>query len=228
MILPFVAIKGALLGEHCRLAIEFEQASEAEVVERAREGDEAALSEIVRRFGPRVFRVASRFFHQRAAVEDAAQEIFLKAFAELEGFRGSGSFEGWMTRIATNTCLNLVRSAGRRPELTTADLNDDESDWLDRQMAGDAVGKRTVEDRLVASDLAERLLETLPAEDRLIVTMIDGQEASIKEVAESTGWSEAKVKVRAHRARKQMREALNKLWNVGRKQLGSPVKQGTK
>lgn len=189
------------------------------MVERAREGDEAALSEIVRRYGSRVFGVASRFFRQRAAVEDAAQEIFLKAFAELDGFRGSGSFEGWMTRIATNTCLNLVRSATRRPELATADLDDDQSDWLDRQMANVAGREHTVEDRLVASDLAERLLETLPVEDRLIVTMIDGQEASIKEVAETTGFSEANIKVRAHRARKRMREALDKLWSGGRKQI---------
>jgi RNA polymerase sigma-70 factor (ECF subfamily) len=190
------------------------------VVEGARQGDEAAFGEIVRRFGPRVFRVANRFFHQRAAVEDAAQEIFLKAFAELDGFRGGGSFEGWMTRIATNTCLNLVRSATRRPELATADLNEDESEWLDRQMAGAAAGEHTVEDRVVAADLAGRLLATLPAEDQMIVTMIDGEEASIKEVAETTGWSEANVKVRAHRARKRMREAVDKLWFAGRNKLG--------
>jgi RNA polymerase sigma-70 factor (ECF subfamily) len=190
------------------------------VVEGARRGDEAAFGEIVRRFGPRVFRVANRFFHQRAAVEDAAQEIFLKTFAELDSFRGGGSFEGWMTRIATNTCLNLVRSAGRRPELATADLDQDQNEWLDRQMAGAAMGEHTVEDRVVAADLAGRLLATLPAEDQMIVTMIDGEEASIKEVAETTGWSEANVKVRAHRARKRMREAVDKLWFAGRKKLG--------
>lgn len=164
-----------------------------------------------------MFRVANRFFHQRTAVEDAAQEIFLKTFAELESFRGGGSFEGWMTRIATNTCLNLLRSAGRRPELATAELNDDQSEWLDRQMANTVSTEHTVEDRVVAADLAGRLLETLPAEDRMIVTMIDGEEASIKEVAETTGWSEAKVKVRAHRARKRMRDAVEKLWLGGRK-----------
>ncbi|MEO6392906.1 MAG: RNA polymerase sigma factor [Pyrinomonadaceae bacterium] len=171
---------------------------------------------MMRRFGPRVFQVARRFFHQSTAVEDAAQEIFLKAFSALDGFSGSGSLEGWLTRIATNTCLNLVRGAGRRPELATADLTQTETDWLDQSAAAHSGREHTVEDRLAASDLAGRLLESLSAEDRLVVMMIDGEEASIKEVAASTGWSESKVKVRAFRARKKMREAVEKLLSAGR------------
>jgi RNA polymerase sigma-70 factor (ECF subfamily) len=121
-----------------------------------------------------------------------------------------------MTRIATNTCLNLLRGAGRRPEFSAADLTDDDSEWLDRQLAAATFGEHTVEDRVVAADLAGRLLDSLGAEDRMVVTMIDGEEASVKEVAATTGWSEAKVKVRAHRARKRMRETVEKLLSAGR------------
>ena len=67
------------------------------------------------------------------------------------------------------------------------------------------------EQKLVAVDLAERLLKTLSPEDRLALTMIDGEGASVNEVAELTGWSESKVKVRAFRARKKARESLEKL-----------------
>jgi RNA polymerase sigma-70 factor (ECF subfamily) len=163
----------------------------------------------MRRYSPRVFRVASRFFRQRSLVEEAAQEVFLKAYTQLKSFEGRGSLEGWLTRIATNTCLNMIRAARRRPELTVSDLTEEQNEFLDRQTsvnAGDAL-----ENKLVAADLAERLLETLPAEDRLALTMIDGEDASVKEVAETTGWSESKVKVRAFRARKKMREAMAKL-----------------
>jgi RNA polymerase sigma-70 factor (ECF subfamily) len=55
------------------------------------------------------------------------------------------------------------------------------------------------------------VLETLTPEDRLALTMIDGEGASVNEVAEATGWSESKVKVRAFRARKKAREILEKL-----------------
>jgi RNA polymerase sigma-70 factor (ECF subfamily) len=155
-----------------------------------------------------VFSVASRFFRQRSQVEDAAQEVFLKAFTQLGSFEGRGSMEGWLTRIATNTCLNIVRGSKRRPELTVSDLTEDESGWLDHQLA-DSTG--SVENDVVAADLADRLLGTLSPEDQQTLLMIDGENASVKEVTEATGWSESKVKVRAFRARKKVRETLEKL-----------------
>ena len=144
-------------------------------------------------------------------MEEAAQEVFLKAFTQLGSFEGRGSLEGWLTRIATNTCLNMVRSSKRRPEMTVSDLTDDEQSWMDQQSAGDGVEQASVENSLVAADLADRLLAVLPPEDQQALLMIDGEDASIKEVAEATGWSESKVKVRAFRARKKLREAMEKL-----------------
>jgi len=63
--------------------------------------------------------------------------------------------EGWLTRIATNTCLNMIRGSKRRPELTVSDLTEDESSWLDQQL-NEKVG--SVENEIVAADLADRLL----------------------------------------------------------------------
>lgn len=165
--------------------------------------------------------MASRFFRQRSLVEEAAQEVFLKAYTQLESFEGRGSFEGWLTRIATNTCLNMIRSSKRRPELTVSDLTDDEQSWLDQQSAGDGRAQVSVENSLVAADLADRLLAVLPPEDQQALLMIDGEDASIKEVAEVTGWSESKVKVRAFRARKKLREAMEKLLNHTGKRVDS-------
>lgn len=167
----------------------------------------------MRRYSPRVFSVASRFFRQRSLVEEAAQEVFLKAFTQLGSFEGRGSFEGWLTRIATNTCLNMVRGAKRRPESSVSDLTEDENSWLEQHSAGDGNEQPSVENALVATDLADRLLSVLPPEDQQALLMIDGEDASIKEVAEATGWSESKVKVRAFRARRKLREAMEKLLN---------------
>lgn len=162
--------------------------------------------------------MASRFFRQRSLVEEAAQEVFLKAYTQLGSFEGRGSLEGWLTRIATNTCLNMVRGAKRRPEFTVSDLTEDENQWLDRQSAGDGSKQPSVENSLVAADLADRLLSVLSPEDQQALLMIDGEQASIREVAEVTGWSESKVKVRAFRARKKVREAMEKLLSYkGRK-----------
>ena len=181
-----------------------------DLARQAQAGDESAFEEIVRRYSPRVFSVASRFFRQRSLVEEAAQEVFLKAYTQLGSFEGRGSMEGWLTRIATNTCLNLVRGAKRRPEFTISDLTEDEHQWLEHH-SGEGNDGRSIETDVVAADLADRLLSVLPAEDQQALLMIDGEDASIKEVAAVTGWSESKVKVRAFRARRKLREAMEKL-----------------
>ena len=151
-------------------------------------------------------------------MEDAAQETFLKAYTQLASFEGRGSMEGWLTRIATNTCLNMLRGSKRRPELTVSDLSDDETGWMDQQLA-EAASERSFENNVVAADLADRLLGTLSPEDQQALLMIDGEDASIKEVAEVTGWSESKVKVRAVRARRKVREAMEKLLSYRDKQV---------
>jgi RNA polymerase sigma-70 factor (ECF subfamily) len=188
-----------------------------ELARAAREGDESAFEEIMRRYSPRVFRFAAKFFRQRSLVEEAAQEVFLKAFTELGSYEGRGSMEGWLTRITTNTCLNLLRSSKRRPELTLSDLSSDETNWLDTNLTAEAAAQyQSTERSLVAADLAGRVLQTLPADDQLVLTLIDGEEASVKEVVKLTGWSESKVKVQAFRARRKMREAIEKLLARGR------------
>ncbi|MFZ0060791.1 MAG: sigma-70 family RNA polymerase sigma factor [Pyrinomonadaceae bacterium] len=183
-----------------------------ELARSARAGDESAFEEIMRRYSPRVFRFASRFFRQRSLVEEAAQEVFLKAFTELDSFEGRGSMEGWLTRITTNTCLNLLRSAKRRPELTASDLTKDETAWLDSNMGAAARERHQASERsMVAADLTDRVLQTLSPDDQLVLMLVDAEENSVKDVVKLTGWSESKVKVQAFRARRRMREAVEKL-----------------
>ncbi|HYP29640.1 MAG TPA: sigma-70 family RNA polymerase sigma factor [Blastocatellia bacterium] len=173
---------------------------------------------MVRRYSPRVFQVAGRFFRQRAQVEEAAQEAFLRAYTQLSSFEGKGSFEGWLTRLTTNLCLNMVRSAKRRPESTAADLSEDESDWLENRLADVSTARHESSERgRAAADLAEKVLNDMSPDDRLVLMMIDGEENSVKEVSEMTGWSESKVKTQAFRARRRMREAVESLLGGRRK-----------
>ena len=189
-----------------------EQEEDLALVSLTLEGDEAAFAEIVRRYSPRVFQVASRFFRRRSDVEDAAQEVFLRAYTRLTDYAGRGSLEGWMTRIATTTCLNLLRDSKRRPEATINDLPEEEGDWLENQLADLSIERhRSTESGLVAADLADRALATLSPDDRLALILLDGVGTPIKQVAEMTGWSESKVKTQAFRARRRMREAVEKL-----------------
>lgn len=192
----------------------YKELSDLELARRSTDQDEAAFAEIVRRYSPRVFSFASRFFRQRSLVEEAAQEVFLKAFLQLKNYEGRGSLEGWLTRITTTTCLNLLRNARNKRELTVSDLNETEINWLDSRAVFAAEEKQsTDEERATAAELVNRVLDTLPPDDRLVLILMEAEGASIKEVAEITGWSESKVKVQAFRARRRMRESVEKLLN---------------
>lgn len=191
---------------------EYKNLPERELAIRAKQNDESAFGEIVRRYSPRVFRVASRFFPQYGLVEEAAQEIFLKAFIQTENFENRGSLEGWLTRIAVTTCLNIVRTNNKQPTQNFTDLTDDETAWLEDKITNVSFKDyKSEENKLIAADLLNRLFKTLPVEDALILTLIDGEGESIKGVCEITGWSESKVKIRAFRARKRIRDSLQKL-----------------
>jgi RNA polymerase sigma-70 factor, ECF subfamily len=204
-----------------------EQASDLQLAQLARAGDESAFAEIMRRYSPRVFQFASRFFRRRALVEEAAQEVFLKAFTQLSNYEGRGSMEGWLTRITTNTCLNMLRSWKRRPESIISDMTEDETTWLDNKLSDAAEERHRLNvNSLVAVDLATRVLETLSPDDRLVLMLVDGEDASIREVADMTGWSESNVKVRAFRARRRMREAVEQLLAGKRKNRKSLERAG--
>lgn len=125
-----------------RLAESYEQAPDTELVTLARQGDEAAFAEIVRRHSPRVFHTVSRFFRQHSQVEDAAQEVFLRLYTRLADYEARGSFAGWVTRIATTTCLNLLRNSQRRPEAATADLSQEQDEWLEQRRSGSSWAAR--------------------------------------------------------------------------------------
>ena len=199
-----------------KLAVEVEHASDIDLARQAGSGDELAFEEIVRRYGPRVFRIAGRFFRQRSAVEEISQEVFLRAYTQLGTYEGRGSFEGWISRIATNTCLNEIRKAKRHPEFYAADLTDDEENWLETRLAGSSLSDDYFERGIIAADLADKVLGSIAPEDRVILIMLDGEDLPVKEVCEITGWSQSKVKIRAMRARRKLRKTVERMINSRR------------
>jgi len=189
-----------------------ENLSEPELVSLCLTGDEEAFGEVVRRYSPRVFKVCGRFFKRYSLVEEAAQETFLRAYTQLKNFEARGSLEGWMTRIASTTCINILRAQKRQTEKLISELSEQETFWLeDFVLSRGGKNISSTEDRLIASDLVEKIFATLPPDDVTVLLMTEVYGSSLKETAEATGWTESKVKVKAFRARKKMREALERL-----------------
>lgn len=182
--------------------------TEAELISAVLKGDAASFEPLVEKYSPRIFATARRYARREDEVEDVVQEIWLKAFQKLGSFRAEAPFEHWLMRLAVRTCYDFLRQHQRNREATFSDLSEPESDWLDRFMTQP---ENASEEAEAARQLIQRILEQLSPPARLIITLLEIEDRSVKEIAELTGWSIPLVKVRAFRARAEMRKILAKL-----------------
>lgn len=186
-------------------------AHEAHLIQQAQGGDHRAFEALVKLYDRRVFGIIGSFLRRRQDVEDLAQEVFLKAYLAIGTFRPGAPFAPWLHRIAVNACYDHLRGIRRRQEIPLADLAEREADLLHHHIEkGSPDAARTV-DRVVARDLAERVLVTLAPKDRLAITLREVQGFEIAEIAEALGCSRAAAKVRLFRARRAMQKTLLRL-----------------
>jgi RNA polymerase sigma-70 factor (ECF subfamily) len=182
--------------------------TEAELIAAVLRGDSASFEPLIRKYSPRIFATARRYARRESEVEDIVQEIWLKAFQKLRSFRAEAPFEHWLMRLAVRTCYDFLRGHQRNRELTFSELSEPESDWLSH-FASDVGSNREQTD--AAQQLVARILEQLSPAARLVITLLEIEERSVKEISQLTGWSVPLVKVRAFRARAEMRKVLAKL-----------------
>lgn len=182
--------------------------TEAELIAAVLQGDAASFEPLVKKYSPRVFATARRYARRESEVEDIVQEVWLKAFQKLGSFRGEAPFEHWLMRLAVRTCYDFLRGHQRSRETVFSEMTEPENDWLER-FAQDP--DAAAEDADAARALVERLLAQLSPQARLIITLLEIEDRSVKEIAELTGWSAPLVKVRAFRARAEMRKLLARI-----------------
>jgi RNA polymerase sigma-70 factor (ECF subfamily) len=179
-----------------------------ELIAAVRGGDSASFETLIQRHSPRVFSTARRYARREDEVEDIAQEVWLKAYQKLSTFRGDAPFEHWLMRLAVRTCYDSLRVHQRNRESSFSELSDAEQDWLER-FRGDP--DTASEEADAARQLVRRLLNMLSPPARLVITLLEIEEKSVKEISALTGWSIPVVKVRAFRARAEMKKCLARL-----------------
>lgn len=176
-------------------------------------GDESAAAALLEHWHPLVARLVRAYRSRSIGHEDLIQEVLMRAFTKLHTYRHRPGTppEHWLCRLAGNTCRNVLRDESRRPRL--AQLSEDAVGLLDHLATG---REPPVDDALAARELVEQLLDALPPRDRAILTLIDREGRSVKEVATLTGMGQSAVKVRAFRARRKLRAVAEALREDGR------------
>lgn len=179
------------------------------LVDRLRAGDETAFVDIVRRYQPRLLRLAQATVGSRAVAEEVCQDTWLAVFRGVERFEGRSSFKTWLFKVLLNrahTSAAREQRAGR-PDEDVVERFDGDGEWAEPPVPW----SERVDDRLVAERLAHRvhdLLPALPDQQRQVVVLRDVEGLDSADVATLLGITEGNQRVLLHRGRAKLRQCL--------------------
>jgi RNA polymerase sigma-70 factor (ECF subfamily) len=161
-------------------------------------GDEDAYERLVRRYEKQITGLLWRFTRDPVQCEELVQQVFVEAYFSLKTYRGDAPLLHWLRRIASRTGYRFWREKAKEPQ----EMPLPNFEIMEQIEAAE-------EDRIDPSEAAavlQALLGRLPAPDRLVLTLLYFERCGTQEIAERMGWSRAKVKTQALRARRKMKE----------------------
>jgi RNA polymerase sigma-70 factor (ECF subfamily) len=177
------------------------------IVKRVQAGDDAAFNLLVRKYQHKVANLVARYVYDSGDVEDVAQEVFVKAYRAIGGFRGDSAFYTWLYRIAINTAKNHLVAQNRRPPQTDVDAQDAEMIEAGRNLRE----IETPESSLLSRELAQRItsaVRDLPEELRTAITLREMEGLSYEEIATVMDCPIGTVRSRIFRAREAIDQQL--------------------
>lgn len=184
--------------------------TDEEIIDRVRKGETRLFDHLVRRHKDAVYGMAVRFVGRGPDAEDVAQEVFLKAFRSLAGFKGEAKFSTWLYRITFNLCADWLRRS-RGPGRKTVPIDD-------AREIGD--GRIDLEAGLLDAEERQRVnraLDRLDERYRSVVVLQYYQKLAYEEIAAILEVPVKTVETRLYRARKLLREALAEDGGSGRR-----------
>jgi len=178
-----------------------DEQKEAYHINRVRAGDKDAFAWVVERYQDMVHTLCLRMLGEDEDAADAAQEVFIKAFRSLGGFREQSKFSTWIYRITYNHCISEIRK-----RVKVIDLVDEREEGDESLMGENGLEALSKKDRKRYLDMA---LEALPETDAVVMTLFYYEELSLEEIMEVTGLSSGNIRIKLHRSRKKMLKVLN-------------------
>lgn len=172
---------------------------ESSWLELSRQGDEDAFANLVDRYQAPVFNLCYRMLGDAAEAEDAAQEVFIKAFGNMKRYDPKRKFINWILTIASNHSIDRIRK--RRFQVVSLE------DWAQSDANGDAGGgiESSIIDQEGRAEI-QRMIEQLGAKDRAAIILRYWYDLSYEEIAKALSLSQGAVKSRLHRARREIAE----------------------
>jgi RNA polymerase sigma-70 factor (ECF subfamily) len=181
------------------------------LVVAANRGNAHAFETLFERCQPKIFAIALRFTRNREDAEDIVQQTFQKAFVHLHRFEGKASFSTWLTRIAMNEALLVLRKRRGRREVPIRDSSDDEIAALGFEVPDPSPDAEVNYLKREATEILRSAIDKLPARLRTTVELRELGELSSRETAKRMGVSVTAVKARVFHGRRKLRKTLRRL-----------------
>ncbi|MCE5333898.1 MAG: RNA polymerase sigma factor [Desulfobacteraceae bacterium] len=188
-----------------------EKLTDAEIIGRVVGGDTNAFETLLLRYEAFVHRVVARHV-PRDRVEEVAQDVFISAYRTLPSYSGRSGFGKWLHRIAARRCCDFWRERSRQNEIPFSQLSEEQEKWLDGLTA--ARSMETFEDAAAGREAREILhlaLARMSPENRTALTLVYLEGLAVNEAAGIIGWNSVVLRVRLHRAKKQLRHIIGEI-----------------
>ena len=176
---------------------------EVQIVQRVLQGDVNAFEKLVLEYEKAVYGITQRMCGNAEDAADMTQETFIKAYNSLSSFRGDSKFSVWLYRIATNVCLDFLRSKSRKPTVSLS-MEDDDGEEVELDIADESQSPERLLERGLTRDAVRRGLNALSPEYRQILLLREIQGLSYEEISEVLTLEVGTVKSRIFRARKRL------------------------
>ena len=175
---------------------------ENEIIRSVLRGNVNDFEKLVTAYEKNVYNIALRMVGDPDDAADMTQETFIKAYRALSGFRGDSKFSSWLYRIASNVCLDFLRSRSRHPQVSLSTVDEDDRATFElpdmRQNPEEQLMKK------LGMEAVRRGLEQLPEQQRQILVLRELGGLSYAELAQTLGLEEGTAKSRIFRARKRL------------------------
>ena len=173
------------------------------IVRKVLQGDVNAFGKLVTEYEKGVYAIALRMTGNPEDASDMTQEAFIKAYNSLQSFRGDSKFSVWLYRIASNVCLDFLRSRSRKPTVSLS-VEDDEGEETQLDVADESQSPELLLERSLTRDAVQRGLQALAPDYRQILLLREIQGLSYEEIADVLRIEVGTVKSRIFRARKRL------------------------
>jgi RNA polymerase sigma-70 factor (ECF subfamily) len=175
---------------------------EKELIRQSQERDGEAFGVLIERYKGKVFSLAYGFTRDRAAADDLAQEVFIKAYFSLPRFKAKSEFGTWLYRIAVNHAKDYLRkNRSRLRDVSIEDVGE-------QRLAAADKSQEDIQSEEERRALVLKVLERLPEKYRTILTLRDIEGMSYEDISRILGLSPGTVDSRLHRARQKLRQRL--------------------